>query len=378
MNFVSIPSAIRFLVFVAGLLVSPVFVIAQDASRESKSPSSNLPLSSKDPEEIRSQNIDEFIDVPVSCRMTQRFEMYCPHSEADLRELKSMGFTQVILDRVELHESATRLGLQVVLGHWWTHQTSPEDIERGIEWARAVDPRTLIGFSVQDEPERNSPETHFRFYVDLYERLKPIFRKEFPLVQIEISHWGPMASLTDAQLRYYSLLYRAADVMRIMPYPDIHEAPLSDVFFIMQRSRKVMRLADRELPLVAILQTWIHPPKNQLPEIDELRVMAYQAMLSGTETLSFYDFNRQVWDQAPLFIDQFRELMKELTEMSKLYQKHQIKTFITNDGILKSTLTSPEGSVTRIELNTSRQATNGFKPLEVRWLPKRTTLGEEK
>ncbi|MCM2374644.1 hypothetical protein [Aporhodopirellula aestuarii] len=354
------------LVFATLCLSTSPCVIAQDTVKEPASPSSELPLSSKDPDEIRARNIAQFIDAHVACRMTQRFEMYCPHSEEELRKLKSMGFTQVILDRVELHEMATRIGLKVVLGNWWSHQTTPDEIERGLLWARAVDPKTLVGFSVQDEPERNTPETHFDFYVDLYKRLKPVFRKEFPTTRIEISHWGPMAALTDAQLQYYSLLYNAADVMRIMPYPDIHEAPLDDVFFIMQRSRKIMTLADRQLPLVVILQTWIHPPKSKLPEIDELRVMAYQAMLAGAETLSFFDFNQQVWNQTPGFSDRFAELMAELTSLSERYREHEIDTYITQNGIVKSTLTSSTGEVSRIELNTHRHAVGGFGPLEVR------------
>jgi hypothetical protein len=229
----------------------------------------------------------ESVDVPMTVRIPQRFEMYSPHSTEALRDLKSMGFTQVILDWPNLHDAATKAGLNVVLANWWIDKTRPEDIEKGIERAREVDPTSLIGFSVMDEPGRNSPDTPFGYYIDLYEELKPKFQREFPGTRLEISHWGPMASWDETYYEYFSFLYEAADVMRIMPYPDLYEAPLDDVFFMVHRSRKLMKIAQRELPLVVILQTWILPPENKLPEIDELRVMAYQAMLSGAETVSF-------------------------------------------------------------------------------------------
>ena len=341
-------------------------VAAQEAEDEVASHGSKLPLSSKDPEDVRQRDIAGYIGATFRGRVSQQFEMYCPRSEEDLRELKSMGFTQVILDRPNLHGAATREGLKVVLGNWWSQDTRAEEIDRGIAQAREVHPDSLAGFSVMDEPERNTPETPFSFYRDLYEQLKPTFRREFPAARIEISHWGPMASLTEAQFEYYSILYQAADVMRIMPYPDLHEAPLDDVYFIIQRSRKLMKMADRELPLVVILQTWVLPPKNKLPEINELRVMAWQAMLSGAETVSFFDFNAEIWSQTPGFAEGFRTLMKELTGLSQQYRDHVIETTITADGILKSTLTSSTGHTTRIEINTQRHAVSGFEPLEIK------------
>ncbi|MEZ6034592.1 MAG: hypothetical protein R3C17_15965 [Planctomycetaceae bacterium] len=323
-------------------------------------------MSSKDPDDVRQQDIAGYIGTTFRGRVSQQFEMYCPRSEEDLSELKSLGFTQVILDRPNLHTAATREGLKVVLGNWWAQDTKAEEIERGIARAREVDPETLTGFSVMDEPDRNTPETPFSFYRDLYEQLKPTFRREFPAARIEISHWGPMASLNSAQFEYYSILYQAADVMRIMPYPDLHEAPLDDVYFIIQRSRKLMKMADRELPLVVILQTWVLPPKNKLPEINELRVMAWQAMLSGAETVSFFDFNQEIWAQTPGFAEGFRSLMKELTGLSRQYRDHTLETTMTANGILKSTLTSSTGHTTRFEINTQRHAVSGLGPLEIK------------
>ena len=339
-------------------------VAAQESSAEALKSGSAHQLSEQ--EQLRRNSNAEYVGFPIRTRITQRFEMYSPHSEEALRELKSMGFTQVILDWPNLHPAATNAGLKVVLANWWTQDTKPEDIETGIQRAREADANSLIGFSVMDEPGRNAPDTPFGFYIDLYEQLKPVFRQEFPATRLEISHWGPMASWDERYYEYFSFLYEAADVMRIMPYPDLHEAPLDDVFFMMQRSRKLMKIAQRELPLVVILQTWILPPKNELPEIDELRVMALQAMLSGAETVSFFDFNTEVWNETPGYQEHFRGLMAELTNLSRRYREHTLETELSEDGILKSTLTSPVGIMTRIEINTRRYAVGAFKPLEVR------------
>ncbi len=308
----------------------------------------------------------EYIDVPITARIPQRFEMYSPHSTEALHELKSMGFTQVILDWPNLHSAAVKAGLKVVLANWWIDKSKPQDIEKGIERARKVDPKALIGFSVMDEPGRNSPDTPFGYYIDLYEDLKPKFRSEFPGTRLEISHWGPMANWSEEHYQYFSLLYEAADVMRIMPYPDLHEAPLDDVFFMVHRSRKLMTIAQRELPLVVILQTWVLPPENKLPEIDELRVMAYQAMLAGAETVSFFDYNTDVWKKTAGFEDAFRKLMTELTTFSHRHRNDTATTSIGDDGILTATLFSPSGVRTRVEVNTRREVVGTMRGLQVK------------
>lgn len=319
-----------------------------------------------DPAELRRRSNERYVGVPVCTTVTQRFEMYDPHSEQALTDLRDMGFHQVILDQPQLHEAASDIGLDVVLAHWWTQETTPEEIEAALERARGVAAGRLAGFSVMDEPGRNSPDTPFGFYIDLYEELKPRFTEEFPGTRLEISHWGPMAGWDERYYEYFSFLYEAADVMRIMPYPDLHEAPLDDVFFMIQRSHRLMQIADRELPLVVILQAWLLPPDGNLPEINELRVMAWQAMLSGAETLSFFEYNLEVWKTAPGFHEQFELLMAELASLSRRYRHSSVQTRMAENGILTSTLVSPCGSRARIMVNTRRHAVGTLQPLEIR------------
>jgi hypothetical protein len=338
--------------------------VAQDSSTSSLQDDSAYQLS--DPAELRRLSNAPYVGVKIRTTIPQRFEMYDPHSEQALTDLKAMGFTQVILDRPQLHKAATAAGLHVVLANWWTQDTKPDEIENGVERAREVAPEKLIGLSVMDEPGRNSPDTPFGFYIDLYEKLKPTFAADLPGTRLEISHWGPMAGWDHRYYDYFSFLYEAADVMRIMPYPDLNEAPLDDVFFMIQRSRRLMQIAERELPLVVILQAWLLPPDGTLPEIEELRVMAWQAMLSGAETLSFFEYNREIWDRTPGFHEQFVLLMAELTDLSERHKSATVVTEISVNGLLTSTLSSPTGNLTRIVVNTRRHAVGTMQPLEIR------------
>ncbi|MEZ6122780.1 MAG: hypothetical protein R3C49_06330 [Planctomycetaceae bacterium] len=321
---------------------------------------------SLDAESLRRQANARYTDVWLPGGVAQQFEMYDPHSAEAMTELRDMGFTQVILDWPNLHSSATEAGLKVVMANWWTQDTKPEEIQAGIDRARAVNPQSLVGVSLMDEPGRNAPETPFGFYIDLYEQLKPDFELDRPDTRLEISHWGPMAGWTDEFYDYFSYLYEAADVMRIMPYPDLNEGPLDDVFFMVQRSRRLMDLAERPLPLVVILQAWLLPPDGKLPEIDELRAMAYQAMLSGSETVSFFEYNLDIWKQTPEFHDRFRELMQELTAFSRTYRGSRVLCRVTQDGIFTADLRTPSGRHSQLQVNTRRTPSAGYQKLEVR------------
>lgn len=307
-----------------------------------------------------------FVGVPVRTRVAQRFEMYSPRDEQAVTELKEMGFTQVMLDRPNLHQAATDVGLPFVLAHWWNQDTKPEDITAAVERAKSVNRSLLIGFSIMDEPERNAPDTPFGYYIDVYEKLRPEFQKDLAGTRLEISHWGPLAEWTDQHYEYFSFLYEAADVMRIMPYPDLGEGPLDDVYFMIRRTQRPMELAGRNLPLVVILQTWILPPKNQLPEIEELRVMIYQAMLSGAETVSFFDHNLEVWRQKEGFESGFRALMQNATGFARHYRDWDVETVMDADSVLTSILTSPSGQRVRVTVNTQRTHVQNLAALEVR------------
>ncbi len=342
-----------------GTLSTGIWTTAQETTRNSTSDST----AESERKSIRDNS--EFIGLTTTAKITKKFEIYDPHSKKDLQAVKEMGFTQVILDRSNLHREATNTGLNVVLANWWTKETSPDDIKRTIDLAKQVAARRLMGISMMDEPERNSPDTPFQYYVDLYKVLRSQIDRELCNIRLEISHNGPFVTWNEKRYEYFVDLYQAADAMRIMPYPDLFENPLNDVYFMMLRSRKLMKIANRELPLVVILQAWTLPPKSKLPEIDELRVMAYQAMLGGADTVSFFEYNRNVWAQTPGFHEEFSKLMKELKQLSNRFENATIASTMNRDGVLEANLTMSPGEATTILVNTNRRKVNNLEPLAV-------------
>jgi len=306
-----------------------------------------------------------FFELEITTRITPRFEIYDPRSEEDLFEIKAMGFDQVILDRPNLHAAATRLGLDVVLANWWHQDTSTQTIDDTLTLATQVQQGRLRAISVQDEPERNSPDTPFKYYVDLYQSLKPRLSENLAGVQLEISYWGPLQSWNQDYYEYFSYLYESADRMRLMPYPDLHEAPLGEVTLMMHRSRRAMSLAAVDIPEVVILQTWVLPPENKLPTLDELRVMAYQAMLNGAEVVSFFEYDRELWSKTAGFTSGFAELMRELRDLRARWADAQIRTVLHANGVLESHALWPSGGRATIRVNTNREPTAGMGGLEI-------------
>ncbi len=230
-----------------------------------------------------------------------------------------------------------------------------------IVWTR----RHLVAVSMMDEPERHAPDTPFSFYQALYKDLRAHFDRDLPGVQLEISHWGPLAWWPAEAYKFFAPLYRSTDRIRLMPYPDLNEGPLSEVYYQMQRSRHIMRLAGRALPQVVILQTWALPDERKLPTIDELRVMAYQAMLVGADTISFYNYDPALWQQTPGFTEGFAALMRELTRFSHTYRAALVESCMSENGILTARLHLPCGAPVSITVNTLRSQIGDLEALAV-------------
>lgn len=341
-------------IFLAGIL-SCIFTLTLVAQEIDTVPEQPTPIDNR-----------EFFEVATQARITQRFEIYDPHSAEDLQAVKAMGFDQVILDYPNLHSTATDLGLDVVLANWWHQDTTQATIDEAFVLASKVKTGRLRGISMQDEPERNSPDTPFKYYVDLYQQLKPRMTDALSDVRLELSYWGPLKSWDERYYEYFSFLYESCDVMRLMPYPDLHEDALGEVTLMMHRSRRAMRLASVDIPQIVILQTWVLPPENKLPTIPELRVMAYQAMLGGAEVVSFFEYKPGLWSQTPGFTNGFSELMHELRSLSHRWSGADLSTVLHANGILVSTAVWPSGGTATITINTNREPTAGLQPLEIR------------
>ena len=166
-------------------------------------------------------------------------------------------------------------------------------------------------------------------------------------------------------MQQFSRFYRGADVIPIMPYPDLREGPLNDVCFMMLRSRELMKIVGRQLPQLVILQTWVLSPEGKLPEIPELRVMAYQAMLGGAKTLSFFHYNVDVWSRTPCFHQGFVCLMYQLKVLSCCYADALIESTMMDSGVLQAQFSMPGEPVRMLRVNTKRSSAAGLEPLEI-------------
>lgn len=307
---------------------------------------------------------DRFMNVVTQGSVANRFEIYNPRSEEQLRAIKEMGFHQVMLDWPNLHGPATAMGLDVVMAHWWSIQTKPEEVRKAIEVVKQVERSRLSAVSMMDEPERYAVDTPFEFYKGLYQELRGHLDQVLPEVKLEISHWGPLADWTPRHYEAFVPLYQSADRMRLMPYPDLDEGPLAEVYLQMMRSRYLMQMAGRELPQVVILQTWALEDKK-LPTIPELRVMAYLALLGGAETISFYSFDPELWDNTPGFRSDFEGLIRELAEFAARYQGASVESILRSSGVFTATAQLEDGRSAEFTINTRRVIADGIEPLAV-------------
>jgi hypothetical protein len=93
--------------------------------------------------------------------------------------------------------------------------------------------------------------------------------------------------------------------------------------------------------------------------------MSYMTMLAGADTLSFYNYDPEVWNQTPGFVDGFAELMRELTDFSLRLRGITFESRMSVSGILKSQARLEDGRTMSILVNSNRTPVDGFEPLAV-------------
>ncbi len=306
----------------------------------------------------------------ANAQITQNFEIYDPASDTELLEIKNMGFTQVVLDKPWLSHKAAELGLKVVLGNWWNLETPEEEIRKSMEFARTI--KRLAFVSLMDKPDfTHRPDLHpSGFYVRLSERL----RASFPEIKLSISHWGPLRKWPKdwPEMQYFEAFkdyYTSLDEIRIMPSPVLSGDPLSETYFMMVRSRRLMKLANKKSTLNVCLQTWTESnedPIPLLPTIVQLRVMAYLVMLSEADTLSFFDYQPRVWKRVPGYSEGFASLMDELTGLAKKYREFTIQARMLSNQVVFQAELSLSQLRSCIRINSSPFRIGDLLPLEIR------------
>jgi hypothetical protein len=87
-------------------------------------------------------------------------------------------------------------------------------------------------------------------------------------------------------------------------------------------------------------------------------------MLSGVETLSFYQYNPADWDKVPGFTADFTAMMAELTALAREFAGAEVQGVLGVDHIFQAEIRR-DGQWTCISVNTLNRPNGRFGPLEV-------------
>jgi hypothetical protein len=289
--------------------------------------------------------------------IAQNFEIYGASSEDDLHFLRSLGFTQVILDFPQLAEPAESLGFAVVLANWWDKTTPWSHVEAMLQFADGLD--NVVSVNMMDEPIYNGTALHGP---EVYLSLRRAIRQAGFDEWLSLTMYGPQLSWPASWSRLFIDYLPAIDILRIDPYPLAAGKPLRQVAQWIDQARLLMRAAGRDLPLTVVLEAW--DSGAGLPSIGEIRVMAYMALLSGVETVSFYNYSPPAWNSTPGFTQGFAELMSELLALAQEFDGAEIHPILGPDAQFQAEI-HLDGQWTCITVNTLRRPNGRLGPLQV-------------
>jgi hypothetical protein len=259
-----------------------------------------------------------FANEPACVTCARHIELYGAKSKDDLRHFRQIGVDQVILESAGLIPATEQLGMRVVLANWWNADTDEQVIERQLQAARSA--KSLVSLNLMDEPIHNNPSIHSP---EFYQELRTTLREQGDRTPLSLTIYGPSLKWPDDYDALFKGYVDAVDVLRIDPYPVVAEAPLRLVYDWPRKAQAFIAETGRRIPLTVILQAWSPGDDDQgipqLPEIDQLRVMAFLAMFSGADTISFFSFDPAVWDRKPGFREGFDGLLKDMRQVQRQF-----------------------------------------------------------
>src|SRR3954454_8225754 len=146
--------------------------------------------------------------------ITPRFEIYGASSQADLAFLKGLGFTQVIVDHLDLAVPADAMGLSVVLAYFWDRQSTWSDIHQALQLAGQLD--RLVSINMTDEPMENGLAVHGP---EVYVEIRRQIRESGYDQPLSLTLHGPKETWPTVWSRLFLDYLAAIDILRIDPYP---------------------------------------------------------------------------------------------------------------------------------------------------------------
>lgn len=285
----------------------------------------------------------------AKAEITQNFEIYGVRDQATLLRMRSLGFNQMVFESYPLAQIADQLGIKSVLAHWWFSETPWTDVALAVEQAAGLNYLTSI--NLMDEPMHNDP---VRFPAAYYLNLSQRIHALNPALPLSLTEYGPQPQWPAAKLELFKDYLAAVDQLRIDPYPVAGGRPLRAVYDWIALAKTLMSEINHEVPLTVILQTWNSGQDSiEMPTIPQLRVMAYLAMSSEANTLSFFDFNETQWQQVPGYYEGFSALMAELQELARYYRGWELSTeILANDVVRVQARLAKKHETIEIDTNT--------------------------
>jgi hypothetical protein len=293
----------------------------------------------------------------VCSTLARRFEIYGAASLYDLELLRSMGFDQVILDNHGFADAAEALGFSVVLANWWDRQTTLGEILPVLRQAMGLS--RLVSVNMMDEPIRCGLKTHGP---EVYLRLRREILETGFERPLSLTLHGPKPDWPTPWLRVFMDYLGAIDILRIDPYAFCNGDPSRLVGDWINLARQFMATAGRDLPLTVVIEAW--DGGKGLPPIDEIRAMAYMALLSMADTLSFFSYDPATWSKQPGFIDKFAALIRELEGLAGEFAGAEVRSILGADDLFQAEI-DQDGDFTCITVNTRDRPNGRFGPYQV-------------
>ena len=292
--------------------------------------------------------------------VTRSFEMYMDgtFTKADFEYMKALGFTRIFPNFEGYATELESLELGVVLPNWWNGDTTWSTVLQVLQDAAKL--TNLVSINMMDEPELDDLPLHAP---EVYLKLRREIRQAGFDQPLSLTLYGPRPEWPASTTRFFLDYFGAIDILRIDPYPVLSGKPLRRVADWINQARFLMEVIGREMPLTVVLQTWELSP-GTLPAVSALRVMAYLAMFSGANTLSFFDYNPTAWSDNPGFTEGFITLMSELTGLAREFAGAVVYPILGPDDVFQAEV-ELDGYWTCFKVNTLESQNGTLAPLEI-------------
>ena len=295
------------------------------------------------------------------------------HAAEHVKQVQKLGFTQVIGDSA-VAQAAIGQKLYFVLANFWTTEECDWDKHVLPRIKDFVNSKHLVSINMMDEPiywdfdDDNHPKLPVRTPA-CYRTIHDQIRRTFPHVDLSLAFFGPdSGNWQNLPREYYFLAYLPAiEQLRMNLYPALKNCPLGVVFDWIARLKATMAAEQQPMPLTVSLQTWCYDEHPRYPSIDELRVMSYAALLGGANTVSFYHYDPDVWEQLPGFPEDFGKLIGELNDRTKELVGAKVKVGEPEQGVYRATVQPLSGSPFDVLINTTDRQVAELRPYEVCW-----------